>query len=94
MPWQKRTTAKWLLISIAITVGVTFVLWSLLGTRGLFFGFLFLPFLGLGRRLVGGTRDQAHQHLRTPGVRTCPRCGFQSGDRQDSFCRRDGARLV
>lgn len=85
MPWNKARTFKWLLLSVAITVAGTFVLWWLFGGIA-FFGFLFLPFVPI--LFGGGDRDS--EPVRT---RVCPECGFESLDPQDRFCPRDGARL-
>lgn len=82
-------TGFWLLLSIAITIGITLVLWSVLHVP-VFFGFLFLPlFFGLGN-WFGRRRAQSGG----AAWRTCPQCGFASADPEVRHCPRDGTRVV
>ena len=84
-------TLFWLLVSLAVTGGVTLLLWHLVGPYA-FFGFLFLPFLFGLRRLGEGARDEGGEP-RAGVVRSCPRCGHTSMDPRDHFCPRDGTEL-
>ncbi|MBW3582942.1 MAG: hypothetical protein KY455_07585 [Euryarchaeota archaeon] len=84
MSWDKARTFKWLLLSVAVTVAGTFVLWWFFGGVA-FFGFLFLPFVPI--LFGGGGRDEAVQ------MQACPECGFESLDPEDRYCPRDGALL-
>lgn len=84
-------TLFWLVVSLGITVGLTFLLWVVFDWPVLF-GFLFLPFLfGFGN-LFGRRREEAERA--EAQVRTCPRCGFQSLDPEVRYCPRDGSPLV
>lgn len=88
MAWDRARTAKWLVISIIITVGGTVLLWSVFGP-GALFGFLFLPLLPFA--FGGGRRSDHDAPYR---VRSCPRCDFASAEPDVHYCPRDGAPLV
>jgi hypothetical protein len=96
MPWNKRLTAVWFLASLALTVGLTLVLWYVFGVVG-FVGLLFLPFLWSGFRLFGGGEPPQERESwykgQAPGRGTCPLCGWQAMDPRDGYCPRDGERL-
>lgn len=91
-------TGKWLLVSLAITVGITALLYVLFG-RAAFLGFLFLPFLpilgrGRGRRGAspasrnGPSMDSAG--ATGQGVGRCPRCDYVARGVDERFCPIDG----
>lgn len=96
MGWNRQFTLVWLLASIAITLGLTFVLWHVFGVAG-FVGLLFLPFLWSGLRMFGGRSNEdevdpwAGHHR--PRPRTCPACGWSSDQAEHRYCPMDGTPL-
>ena len=62
---------------------LSLVLWQVFGTPVFFLFVPFIPFLLRGRE----------DTERTPPIRECPTCGFQTTDPAFEYCPRDGTRL-
>lgn len=74
-------------VGIAGSLVISALLWYVFGTAVFFLFVPVIPFLfrGLDRR-DGGEKRQV-------STRTCPRCGFQTGEATFEYCPRDGSHL-
>lgn len=73
------------LVGLLLGIVVSVLLWWYLGTLLVFLLVPFVPFLFRG---VGGKSGG-----KPPERRTCPQCGFQTGNDEYEYCPRDGRRL-
>ena len=72
------------LLGIAVSLGLSIVLWRYFGSPVFFLFVPFVPFLF--RR---GREDGERQ----PPIRECPECGFRTQNPEFEYCPRDGRRL-